>query len=109
MMRRPIVAQGKWASSSSATSRSNISAGNMRHFERDIVDAGRLDKSAGLFKAISLYFNADVWSLLPKLTNLIGKTGKSSDGGEMIVFYQHHVVQTKPMITASSGNYCSLF
>src|SRR5207244_4375922 len=77
--------------------------------EEDNVYAVHLDKSAGLFQIVSLHLNADVWPLLAKLTNSIGKTGKPSKGGQMIVFYEHHVVQAETMINATASDHCSLF
>src|SRR5438132_837648 len=77
--------------------------------EKDNVYAVHLDKSADLFKVIRFHFNPDVWPLLAKLANSIGKAGKSSEGGQMIVFYEHHVVQAEAMIHAAASNYRSLF
>src|SRR5207253_4208810 len=58
---------------------------------------------------IDLDFNTHVWSLLTKLLNSIGKTGKPSERGQVIVFYEHHVVQAKAMINTTSCNHRSLF
>ena len=77
--------------------------------EKDDVYAIHLDKSASLFQIVSLHLNADVWLLLAKLTNSIGKTGKPSKDGQMIVFYEHHVVQAETMINATTGDDCCLF
>ena len=77
--------------------------------QKDDIDAVNLDKSARLLQIISLHFDADVWSLLAKLANLIGKTGKPSERGQMIVLYEHHVVQAKTMINATACDHCSLF
>jgi hypothetical protein len=62
-----------------------------------------------LLRVIRLHFDADVWSLFTKLTNSIGKTGKPSERGQMIVLYEHHVVQAKAMINTASCNHCCLF
>ena len=77
--------------------------------EEDNVYPVQLDKSARLFKVLSLDFNADVWPLLAKTTNSIGKTGKPSEGSKMVVFYEHHVVQAKTMINATASDYCGFF
>ncbi len=77
--------------------------------EKDNVYAGHFDKSADLFKIIRFHFNSDIWPLFANAPNSIGKTGNPFEGGQMIVFYEHHVVQAKTMINATTSDYWSLF
>src|SRR4029077_12308595 len=77
--------------------------------EKNDVYALDVGESARLLQIISFHFNADVWLLLTKLTNSIGKTGKPSKSRQVIVLYEHHVVQAKTMIHAAACDHCCLF
>ena len=77
--------------------------------EKDNVNAFDLDESACLLKILSLYFDTDVWALGAKLTDSIGETRKASKHRQMIVFYEHHVVQAEPMVDPTPSDHSSLF
>src|SRR5438067_10092347 len=76
--------------------------------QKDHIYAVNFGKSARLLQIIGLDFNTHVWSLLTKLLNSISKTGKPSERGQMIVFYEHHVVQAKAMINTTPCDHRSL-
>src|SRR5262249_21046302 len=63
-----------------------------------------LDESARLLQIVGLYFDADVRSFLAKLANLVGKPGKSPEGGQVIVLYKNHVVQPRTVINATTSH-----
>src|ERR1044071_6589958 len=77
--------------------------------ETNDVDAVDLDERSRLLQIISLHFDPDVGPFLAKLTNLIGKPGKPSESGQMIVLYEDHVVQTGTVVNATTSRNRSLF
>src|SRR5438477_3281320 len=74
-----------------------------RHIvEQDDIDTLNFDKGTDLFQIIGLHFDTDVWPLLAKLANSIGEAGKSLESCQMVVFHEHHVVQTEPVILSAA-------
>src|SRR5262249_3734552 len=77
--------------------------------QKDNVDAVDLDKSARLLQVVCLYFDADVWPFLAEATNLVGKPGKPSESGKVIVLYENHIEQTRTVINAAASDNRRLF
>src|SRR5207248_7756072 len=75
--------------------------------EQNYVYSVEFDERTNLFQVISLHFDADVWSFLAELANSTGKTGESLESSQMIIFHEHHFVQTKTVVAATPGNYRS--
>ena len=69
----------------SVSKRDSLPNLSRRHIvEQDDVDTLNFDEGTNLFQIIGLHFDTDVWSLLTKLANSVGKAGESlesqSDG-----------------------------
>jgi hypothetical protein len=71
--------------------------------QEDDVDTLNLNESSRLFQIVSLNFNANVGPFFPKLADLIGEPGQSSERGKMIVLYQDHVVEPGTVINAATS------
>src|SRR5256885_7723265 len=81
-----------------------------RHIvEQDDVDTLNFGKGTDLLQIICLHFDTDVWPLLTKLANSIGEAGKPLESCQMIIFHEHHVVQTKPVVFSATSNYGGFF
>src|SRR6266496_1391627 len=81
-----------------------------RHvIEQDYVYTPNFNEATNLFQIVSLHFDANAGSLLAKLANPIGETGKSLKNRQMVIFHEHHVVSTKSVIRAATGNHRGFF
>src|SRR6266705_3771381 len=90
--------------------RDSLSNLGCRHIvEQDDIDTLNFDKGTDLFQIICLHFDTDVWPLLTKLANSIGEAGKSLESSQMVIFHEHHVVQTEPVVLSAASNYGGFF
>src|SRR6266404_58861 len=81
-----------------------------RHIvEQDDIDTLNFHEGTNLFEIICLHFDTHVWSLLTELANSIGEAGKSLESSQMVIFHEHHVVQTEPVVLSAAGNYGGFF
>src|SRR4029453_8098483 len=77
--------------------------------QENSVDATDLDESPDLLQIVSLHFDSDVWPFLTKAANLIGKSGKTSESGWGVLFYENHVVQPGTVINPTTSDNRGLF
>ena len=81
-----------------------------RHIvEQDDIDTFNFHKGTNLFQIICLHFDTHVWPLLTELANSVGEAGKSLESSQMVIFHEHHVVQTEPVVLSAAGNYSCFF
>src|ERR1700730_5666817 len=72
--------------------------------EQDKIDIVYFQKRAHLLKSVGLNFNSHIRAFLAHATNRFRCRFQSSAGAQMIIFDQHHVVQTEAMILSASGH-----
>src|SRR6266566_7497150 len=81
-----------------------------RHIvEQDDINTFNFHKGTDLFQIICLHFDTHVWPLLAELANSVGEAGQSLESSQMVIFHEHHVVQTEPVVLSAAGNYGGFF